>query len=803
MTDAQGAPRHDRPQRPDPDATPVRGVPVVPPAPAVPASPGSQNGAPGGSPFAPPTRPSGQGGPGSPTPRPDAPGPDGPGAEGAAPGARPRPRNRAVAWTAAGVAAALVVVGGGLGVAHLVRDDHAAADLAAGEAEVQQVDLGAPEFDEVILDVAPTHEFSFPIEWALEDLPDAPGDQGVVQVFADPQLTVPARDAIAHVSWNGTISVSPPNHELLAFVPDFDDPFGEREEVPLNADGEWGIHDRYYIAEYRDRSTGEALPEPRVTAFTVDDGEQAVQSSVRVDDDGVAHFSWDAVDGADEYYVVRADDLGLDIIGTTSGTAWSSIEQDADVQEALGATDVLERDIDAMNQAFTVGLFGEDDAADGFTNDGLAVAPGFGVVAVTDGEVGPLAVQPGADLVSRLPAGEAFNAAEEMGVTGGEIETLDQLPTSYPVSLADGSTVVRPLTYDADGITEADIRTGTEDDAGNITITGSRIDYRIPYRVVGTMFTDTYTVRAPDMAAARAGARAADERAAAARSRTGDEQSYEYVQAGAGDPGDGDVVSRSAPEVPYEINGSNPLTTYLAANLVDGQRYVDVSAFIGKGSAMTPTGVSLWDAFDEALAQNPMALAYGRTSVGYSADQQLLSISYTGFDSEDARVAEQEAVAAAVDQVVGEIVTDGMSERDRAVAINDYLAANAEYDFAALEAARATTLSMGDVPHAWVATGVLIDGLGVCASYAQAYKALADAAGLENVYVTGTANVSGEGHAWNKVKVDGAWRVVDSTWNDSSAPYRYLLQTDAEAAADRTEDADWILDSRVTEFAAS
>ncbi len=113
----------------------------------------------------------------------------------------------------------------------------------------------------MLLDVAPTHEFSLPIEWALEDLPDAPTDRGVVQVFADQQLTIPATDAIAHVSWDGTISVSPPNHEILAFVPDFEEQFGDSEEVTLNAAGEWGVHDRYFIAEYRDRATGEPLPE--------------------------------------------------------------------------------------------------------------------------------------------------------------------------------------------------------------------------------------------------------------------------------------------------------------------------------------------------------------------------------------------------------------------------------------------------------------------------------------------------------------------------------------------------------------
>jgi|GEM_PF-1575561 len=805
MTDQQGADRRGQEPQPDPDATPARGVPAVPPAPTPPAAGAQPN------PFAPPS------GAAQPHPQPSSPAPHppqaqpqpqpgltataaGPAAPGTtAPAPDRRGRRRVLAWTGAGAAAALVLTGAGLGVAGLVRDDAGGGD--AGGAEVAQAALGDPEFDEVLLDIEPTHVFTIPIGWQPEELPDAPGIDGVVQVFADAQLTVPAADATPIVTWDGEISISPPSYALPATVPDFADPFADGTQIELNAEGEWGLYERYYIAEYRDRKTGEQLPEPRVTAFTVAGDGPAVPFATRVDEQGVGHFSWDEVEGADEYLVVRADDMGVQVVGTTTGTAWTTVEQDADIQEALAAEDVLEREIFRMNGDFETDLFNQDDAVDGFTNTGgIATAPGFGVVAVVDGEPGPLAVQPGGDLVRQLPAIIAMNAADEMGVSPGDVDTLDQLPTTYPVSLADGSTVVRPITYDADGITDAEVLTGTEDDAGNVTLTGKRIDYRIPYRVIGTMFTGTYTVEAADRATARAGALAAAERAAAERARTGDEQAYQYVEVSAGGPADDSEISRTAPEVPYAVNGSTPLTTYIAANLLDGQRYVDVSAYLGKGATVTPTGVSLWDAFHEAVSQNPLALVYGRIGVGYSADQQLLSISYQRFDGEEERVAEQEAVAAEIERVVGEVVDDGMSDEQKVVALNGYLAEHAEYDYDAL--ATRDDLLADEVPHAWVATGVLLDGRGVCASYAQAFKALADAAGLTSVYVTGTATVSGEGHAWNKVQVDGAWRVVDPTWNDSPVADQYLLQTDEQAAADRTEDAEWILDSRIGEFAA-
>lgn len=62
----------------------------------------------------------------------------------------------------------------------------------------------------------------------------------------------------------------------------------------------------------------------------------------------------------------------------------------------------------------------------------------------------------------------------------------------------------------------------------------------------------------------------------------------------------------------------------------------------------------------------------------------------------------------------------------------------------------------------------------VCEGYAKAFQLLLNAAGIENVYVVGTAN--GTGHAWTQVKIEGDWYNVDLTWNDTgdSKSYRYF-----------------------------
>lgn len=61
---------------------------------------------------------------------------------------------------------------------------------------------------------------------------------------------------------------------------------------------------------------------------------------------------------------------------------------------------------------------------------------------------------------------------------------------------------------------------------------------------------------------------------------------------------------------------------------------------------------------------------------------------------------------------------------------------------------------------------------GVCEDYSRLYKTLCDAAGLACEVVTGDAReffkpyraVHDNPHAWNAVKVDGQWQLVDVTW---------------------------------------
>ena len=97
----------------------------------------------------------------------------------------------------------------------------------------------------------------------------------------------------------------------------------------------------------------------------------------------------------------------------------------------------------------------------------------------------------------------------------------------------------------------------------------------------------------------------------------------------------------------------------------------------------------------------------------------------------------------------------------RVKALHDYVATRVAYDTHAAE--------VGPIPPQDAQT-TFDTRLSVCAGYANLLAALVEAAGGKAVVIPGYARglggeLSGEGHAWNAVEIEGQWYLVDSTWN--------------------------------------
>lgn len=69
--------------------------------------------------------------------------------------------------------------------------------------------------------------------------------------------------------------------------------------------------------------------------------------------------------------------------------------------------------------------------------------------------------------------------------------------------------------------------------------------------------------------------------------------------------------------------------------------------------------------------------------------------------------------------------------------------------------------------------GVMVNGEGVCESYAKTFQLLLNYCDIDCIFVAGQAN--GGAHAWNMVEVsEGQWYWYDLTWNDSLDSYKYF-----------------------------
>ena len=118
-------------------------------------------------------------------------------------------------------------------------------------------------------------------------------------------------------------------------------------------------------------------------------------------------------------------------------------------------------------------------------------------------------------------------------------------------------------------------------------------------------------------------------------------------------------------------------------------------------------------------------------------------------------LAQEQAVAAEVENLVRELDLAGKTDYQKASAINQWLYMHVDYDYDRLQD-QTYTLKYTDY-------AALIDRIAVCQGFALSFYRMALEAGLDARYVSSSTM----NHAWNIVRLNGVYYELDATWDSN------------------------------------
>lgn len=184
---------------------------------------------------------------------------------------------------------------------------------------------------------------------------------------------------------------------------------------------------------------------------------------------------------------------------------------------------------------------------------------------------------------------------------------------------------------------------------------------------------------------------------------------------------------------------------------------------------------------------------YGLKSVGaelYSMGNiNILNVQFNYNLSRDKLLAMRNASQAKANEIIDSIIKTGMTDFDKEKAIHDYVVIHTAYDY--------NDYINGTLPAAaFNDYGVLINGSAVCEGYSKAMLKLMRLAGLQAKSVVGYG-LDGNNkipHAWNMVKINGVYTMVDATWDDpipdekNKVYYNYFDVSDSALSKDHLWD---------------
>ncbi len=208
--------------------------------------------------------------------------------------------------------------------------------------------------------------------------------------------------------------------------------------------------------------------------------------------------------------------------------------------------------------------------------------------------------------------------------------------------------------------------------------------------------------------------------------------------------------------------------------------YKDVESLLGSFGEKTELDGAVLDCLDASEVDDTVDRIFrcvledrpeifyvdGYSCTKYMRGEKIVSIEFFGsytMDRETAlkRRAEIEEGAGAILAGIGEEASD----YEKVKYVYETIICGTDYDL--------------DAPDNQNIYSVFVNRRSVCQGYAKAAQYLLNRLGLESTLVLGTVD-TGEGHAWNLVKVDGEYYYLDTTWGDVSYQEDVKLGEDGE-----------------------
>lgn len=542
----------------------------------------------------------------------------------------------------------------------------------------------------------------------------------------------------------------------------------------------WGNAPMYYIAIHydMDADTPVKLDEPIVIPFTVKNEVQAPNAKGVVDATGRFKLVWEPVEGAEKYRIYNL----------TDGNLYTGRDN-----HALNGSKIGYENLTMIYEGETTECYYDNFAGEGHglaqiennTNtytigQNYCVNGEFFVSAVVnDVESGVSAAIPTADL--QLP----YVLTEDSDILFSRYATASNFPSEVDVLNIDGTVSKHKVSYtkveginlfgmdriqydysvegtaitgyvvpdDENGYVPAEIDnssdTGTAEPEDNVNkIPDEDVDTIIPVNPDETPENDGDTSGVIDQQK---------------------DNTQEHIEQG------NKAEVENVPEGVY-INAETAEEEWLALNLVQGNSEISVEAFPSLQDPYT-----LVDVFNKVYYQNPFVLGVS----AYAYDYQTMTFTVTYVYDKETISAKQAEIAAKANEIIAQNISDDMTASDKALALYNYLVDNCVYDKDALAAAEGsdyTKAGMSEFEDSFNTYGILVNGKGVCMSYAYSYRLLCDMSGVECMVITGYLD-GNLPHAWNMIRLDDEWYEIDCTNNavTTGIPY-FLYKADSKLA---------------------